>query len=915
MSRSSIAQRNRTAQIHPQGRWNLAKIAPPQRHTSEIHRAELLSQLDSGCKRKVTLITTSAGYGKTTLAAQWHRHLCENGVKSAWLTLDDRDSSVMQFLSGLIIAFAEAGLEMGRLPQAAARGLSEMTPAAAFATIMDHVDGDPGTVTLLLDDYHRTHSSDIDRLLEQIIAQMPVNMHLLVTSRERPPLSLAGLLIRGQLLTLDSRDLRLSVSEARRILPSQLSERDVAALVERTEGWPAALQLARLWLEEDQERAAEIRHFSGGIAEIADYLTEQVIVDLPAHLQNFLLQTSILERVNGDLANEVCQRTDSWQVLDHLTRISSFVLPLDDRCRWYRYHPLFAEFLRERLKRHPEIDERCLHRHASAWYMRNRCLPEAVAHASQTGDLDHAAALIDQAGSWELIATHGSGMVSNLLKGFDENSTRFPRLQLCRVALLTKEGYLQSAEQLFERIRAATDNFHSSQTSDGKLLERDGGLVGLMLAAYRDAIVSESHTRILNRLLETTSANDHQALALICSLYCANALGRGEFRAAAYAARRGFRHMPLTELPLGNAYLHFQQGQAVLLQGRMTEAEDAYREGLRVAEEYFGDGSCPKAIGDVLLAEVLYQKNELDSATAHLHESLLYLETYDGWVDLYAVGYQTAVAHARARQDFDAALKLVGRGEDTAMSRGLSRLRTIMDGARVQTTIAAGDLKAADRLVGTLRSSWKIGAWKVNSALWRPHHALGMALAEHALAHAETPRAVEILDDLEASCAALAGAYLRVETLILRALAHQTAGRMQRALEDLRIALSIAAPQRMRRMFLDRGQPLSALLRHVLHESPERGDSDAQAFARELRELMLAGAATCADDPSRIGINERQLEVLVLLSRGHSNKTIARMLGTSENTIKYHLKNIYTKLQVDKRRQAVEVAKRRAIIE
>ena len=266
--------------------------------------------------------------------------------------------------------------------------------------------------------------------------------------------------------------------------------------------------------------------------------------------------------------------------------------------------------------------------------MRNRSLPEAVAHARQAGDLEQAAALIDRAGSWELLATHGTGMVRNLLKGFDENSMRFPRLQLCRVALLIKEGHLQSAEQLLERIRDATNSFHSTQTGDGKLLERDGELVGVMLATYRDVIVSESYTRILNRLSETTSANDHQALALICSFYCTNALGRGEFRAAAFAARRGFRHMPMTELPLGNAYLHFQQGLAELFQGRMTEAEAAYREGLRIAEEYFGDGSCPKAIGDVLIAEVLYQKNELDSAAVHLHESLPYLETYDGWVDL-----------------------------------------------------------------------------------------------------------------------------------------------------------------------------------------------------------------------------------------------------------------------------------------
>ena len=300
---------------------------------------------------------------------------------------------------------------------------------------------------------------------------------------------------------------------------------------------------------------------------------------------------------------------------------------------------------------------------------------------------------------------------------------------------------------------------------------------------------------------------------------------------------------------------------------------------------------------------------------ARLSEGLPLPGKYCGLLNEYAAGYQTGIAYARARQDFDAAFQLLARAQELPISRGLSRLRTIVDSLRVQTTVASGDLKAADRFVDTLRPSWKPGAWKTNSVLWRPHHALGMAFAEHALAHAERRRALEVLDDLDACCVALGNAYFRVDVLSLRALAQQATGNLDRALDDLSAALTIAAPQQMRRVFLDCGQPLSVLLRGVLNEFPIRiSDSKVQAFARELRELMLAAAAAAAD-ASRSSISERELEVLVLLSRGHSNKTIARMLGTSESTVKFHLKNIYTKLQVDKRRLAVAVAKRRAIIE
>ena len=249
MTRYSVVQRNLTADEHGKGnwrgRWNLSKVAPPQRHSSEIPRAELLARLDSSLDRRVTVITASAGYGKTTLAAQWYRTLRERGVKGAWLTLDDGDSSIEQLLTGLIAAFAEAGVDLDWLSQAAARGLSETPSAVAFATLLEQIDAEPGEVALVLDDYHRTHSQDINRLVNQLTRQMPANVHLLITSRERPALSLAELKAHGQLLTLDSRDLRLSVPEARRILPVQLSERDVETLVERAEGWPAYMEIGR----------------------------------------------------------------------------------------------------------------------------------------------------------------------------------------------------------------------------------------------------------------------------------------------------------------------------------------------------------------------------------------------------------------------------------------------------------------------------------------------------------------------------------------------------------------------------------------------------------------------------------------------------------------------------------------------
>lgn len=874
-----------------------------------------MTRLEDSLARKVTLVTACAGYGKTTLAAQWHRRLRERAVKCAWLTLNDSDGNAEQLLAQFSAALAEAGVDVDPAPVSIVSGPSATSSAPAFVTLLDRIAAERGQVMLIVDDHRRTRSGNIDRLLERVIAQMPNNMHVLISCRERPAVQLAALKAHEQVVTLEPRDLRLSTAEARLIFPAELCDRDVATLVERTEGWPVALQLARRWLSSEESGTKQIEQFNGSVVELAEYITEQVVIDLPDRLQRFLLQTCILERINGDLANEVCHWTDSWQALDELDRTCSLVLPLDDRSCWYRFHHTFREFLHARLKRHPEIDERELHLRASAWYRRSGDLLEAVNHARHAGDFGQAAALVDEGISWELIATHYAAFIENLLEGLDDDVSRFPRLQLYRAYKMSLDGHVQFAQQLYDRVREATDNFRIHGGTAATQLERDGTLVGLIVASARDGIASVSHTKLFKRLLDTTPDTDHHALEVIYGLYCGNAIRRGEFNDARQAAERAIRYLPLRKLPLGSVYLHFSLGMAAVFQGRLIDAESAYREGLRVATEHCPAERYLEAIANVLLAEALYLRNEFDAAWTLLQKGLLHLEAL-GWMDVYAAAYETGIAHVCARQDLDVALLFLAQGQEIAAARDMPRLRTIIDGLHLQTLIAFRDFKAADKLAKTLRSSWTAGAWKADSGLWRSHHVLGIALAEHALAQAKPWRAIEILNDLDACCTTLGNFYYRVDTLISRAIAHQLAGHLDRAFDDLRDALAIAAPQKMRRPFLDRKHPLSALLRSMQREESDHpGKSQVSVFARELRELMLSGAAVGNASSDQTSISEREFEVLVLLARGHSNKTIARMLSISEGTVKFHLRGIFTKLQVDKRQLAIQVAKQRAIID
>jgi len=887
------------------------KLLPPQQHCSVVARPELLHLLDTGRERRVTLLLASAGYGKTTLAAQWRNRLLVRGVKVAWLTLDEEDRETELFIASLAGALAQAGVDSGRLIKTACQGFAEVSVTAAIAAVVAAIAADPVPVVVILDDFHRVGDAPtIARLMQVLVTHTPANLHLVLATRVRPAGCWADLRARGELAEITSEDLRLSCEHVRRMLPAGVSRATVESLVQRTEGWPAAVQLARSWLGADARRVEQIERFCGRVSDVAEYLAEQVLAGLPPLTCEFLLQTSILERVNGDLANAVCRRDDAWRILEEVNRICSLVLPLDDERLWYRYHHLFAEYLQERLRREGGSGGSELHARASDWFADHGFLGDAVRHAALAGDPVRAAGLIEDAGGWELVLLEGAGTVRNLLKHVDVDVDGFPRLQLCRVHLRSKAGDLAAAREEYERLRVRTGNF---RWIDGKAvpgLQRDGALVGLLLSGYEDRLVGATETERLGRMLEKTSARDYRALGIIFTGRCVNSLGRGELKTVAYAARQARRHLERAGSPLGCTYTYFHQGLSALFRGRLHEAEKTYRKALSMAEELFGAESAPKAHANVLLAEVLYQKNELDAATERLDESLSYVEDYDGWVDIYASGYQTAVAVALTRRDFGVALDAVTRGEQTALTRRLERLQAIMEAVRVRVLTAAGDLRAAQRLGDDLEAAFSSGDWREDRARWRQHLAGGLALADLALARERPAAAVAVLDRLEACCTALGCEYYRIEVLTLRALARRLAGRAREAVSDMHAALGSAASQGLRRMFLDRGRDLQALLRAV-EEGRNGVTAEVRAFTEDLRRCWYGNGAASLAEP----ITARELDVLMLLGRGYANKTIARTLGIGENTVKFHLKNIYTKLGVERRREAVDVARERAIID
>jgi ATP/maltotriose-dependent transcriptional regulator MalT len=377
------------------------KLRPSQARPKLVARPRLITKLEREAGRKLTLISAPAGFGKTTLLVEWLREFADGEGSVAWLSLDEGDNDPVRFLSYLVAALRRAkGEGFGEGVLAALRSPEPPRIEVISVALINELAALLGELTIILDDYHVIDSEAVHRLLSFLLEHLPSNVHLVISSRIDPPLPLSRFRARNQMMELDATDLSFTPEEAATFLNSvmglYLSADDVAALEERTEGWIAGLQLAALSMRDRKDVSGFVRAFSGSHRDVLDYLAEEVLERQPENVRRFLLETSVLDYLSGSLCDVVTGRSDGQEMLERLERDNLFVVALDEERRWYRYHHLFADFLRSRLER--ESPERVseLHCRVAAWYEQNGLLSEAVGHALAAEDYERAADLVEQ---------------------------------------------------------------------------------------------------------------------------------------------------------------------------------------------------------------------------------------------------------------------------------------------------------------------------------------------------------------------------------------------------------------------------------------------------------------------------------------------------------------------------------------
>jgi LuxR family transcriptional regulator, maltose regulon positive regulatory protein len=935
------------------------KLYPPPARAGLVSRARLVLRLDQtlrpGCR--MALLCAPAGFGKTTALADWlasrtegrglsaeqgllRHHTLALGPRVAWLSLDAADNDPIRFWRYVIAAFdtAQPGVEELVSPSLAAPQPIE----AILSQLINAISArSTDSLVLVLEDYHAIEMPAIHDGVAFLLSHLPSHARLVVTSRADPPLPLARWRARGELAELRAADLRFTPEEAATFLGEvmgvPLAAAEVAALEAHTEGWIAGLQLAALAMRDRADRAGFVAAFTGSNRFVLDYLAEEVIARQPPHLQTFLLQSSILDRMCGPLCDALlgleardlrpgeherqvsslkpqASQAYSQLILDQLERANLFLVPLDERRLWYRYHHLFAEVLRERLRAGANpADVALLHRRASAWYEQHDLLAEAIQHALAAADFGHAASLIGRQATL-LVNSGQSHTVLAWLNALPDQLLRSrPALGFVHAVILINTDRLEAGAARLDAVEQGLPAIAS---------ETQRQLIGaqVVLARANLARLAGGLARAVaaaGQVLEQapTLPPELRAAALY-HLACAYQLtgdvtGGAEQRIAEVAA---FARAS------GNVGVHVAAlvalGRLQLLQARMRQAELTYAQMQQVIAprgdllHVFGSVACFFFYG-----ELLRQLNRLEEAERYLRQGLDLVGgpvTIDADAILFGA---TAMARLRAaRGDDVGALAALEDFEQLARRRGFASVLLAQAAAmRAQLGLMSGGRAAA--------LAWATSAdLHADDAVSFPREPEYLALARVLIAQGRAGPALQLLARLRQAAEFGGRIQSTIEILVVQALALRAQGDTPAARGALEGALALAQPGGYIRIFVDEGAPLNELLTQIA-----RSASPVATYAAT---LLAAFSGSALRVPSGLmsyevlnvetqisnlksqnslvePLSEREREILHQIAAGHSNQQIADALVIALSTVKKHINNIYGKLGVSSRTQAL----------
>jgi LuxR family maltose regulon positive regulatory protein len=871
-------------------------IPPPR--SKIVLRPRLIERLNEGLSAgcKLTILSAPAGFGKTTLVSEWAA-IC--GMPVAWLSLDEGDNDPTSFLAYLVAALQTIAANIGNGVLAILQSPQPPSIESILTTLLNEITTIPDHFVLVLDDYHVIDSKPVDEALTFLLKHLPPQMHLVITTREDPHLPLARLRARGQLTELRATDLRFTPSEAAEFLNQlmglNLSEENIAALETRTEGWIVGLQLAALSMQGHQDTASFIHSFTGSHHFVLDYLIEEVLGQQSESIQTFLLRTSILDRLCGPLCDAVLldSSVSGQETLENLEHANLFIVPLDSERRWYRYHHLFAELLRQRLGKPKEFAE--FHLRASQWHEENGDLGAAFHHAIAAGDFVQAAGLAEAAWQGMNESFQSAAWLGWVKKLPDKLIRTMPVLCTQIAQAFTDTGELEASEL---RLQDAERCLDGSELANEAIKPLPAMIA--LTRAYNAQVQGDpvATVKYAELALQLIPEDDFDRRARVTTILEVIHWASGNLESAI----RGIGESMERLTQMGNHVMvvasAFAVADLLVDLGSLSEAERTYQDALQLAAQHGPEAEHITAHHHLGLSMIYRQRGDDTLAAHHLKRaSELGLQTtLVDWL------YRWHVAQAQLEEaagDLETALAHLDEAKRVYIQSLVPDLRPIAAlKARIHLKQGRPD---------------KARAWTAE---------LGLSLADevsylHEFEHLTLARleiANPLVNALLARLLQAAEAQKRrgsaLDILLVQALAHEAQGNYPQALAALERALALAEPEGYVRIFVDEGEAMRLLIekqsRNRDHPLSGYADKLLAAFTQPVAAPKSAIIHQKSDmiEP----LSERELEVLRLLRSELSGPEIAQQLIVSLNTFRTHTKNIFNKLGVNNRRAAVQRA-------
>jgi LuxR family maltose regulon positive regulatory protein len=869
------------------------KLYIPRLRPNVVLRPRLSERLNEGLHRNLTLISAPAGFGKTTLVSEW-----VEGIErpAAWLSLDEGENDPTRFLTYLVAALQTIAATIGEGVLSVLQSPQPPPPEAMLTALLNDITTISDHFVLVLDDYHVIAAKPVDHALTFLLEHLPPHMHLVIATREDPQLPLARLRARGQLTEVRTVDLRFTHAEAasflNQVMGLTLSAQDIAALETRTEGWIAGLHLAAISLQGHEDATSFITSFTGSHHFVLDYLLEEVLGQQSERVQTFLLRTSILDRLCGPLCDAVLldPSTSGQATLEYLEHANLFLVPLDNERHWYRYHQLFADLLRQRLPQSTASspgdegrDVAELHRRASVWYEDHGLSMEAFHHAAAANDVERAERLIEGEG----MPLHFRGAVAPVLHWLESLPKTVlnarPSLWVRYASLLLVNGQTTGVEEKLQAAEAALQGTEADDQTRNLVGQIAADRATLALARYQvEPMLAQS--RLALEYLHPNNlafrATAHWTLGVAYNLQGDRA-----------AVRRAYTEAISLSQASGDIFITILAtnglGNIQEADNQLSLAAETYRRVLQL----LGDQPLPLASEAHLgLARICYEWNDLEAALAHGRQSLILARQYDRVIDRFVLSEVFLARLKLAQGDVAGATALLAEADQSARQQNFVFRFPEIAAAQVLTWLRQGNLAAAAHLAQT--------------------HELPISQARVHLAQGDASAALAVLSPLRRQVEAKVWQDERLKVMVLQAVALQAHGEKDKAVQLLCEALAIAAPGGFIRLFVDEGPPMAQLL------------SEAEAIGM-MPDYIGKVLAVCEAEEQKSDNNSylplaqplieplshRELEVLHLMAQGLSNQEMSERLFLALSTVKGHNRNIFGKLQVQRRTEAVARAR------